>query len=142
VIDWSHFTPWPSLAGGLLIGAATALLLLVNGRIAGISGILGSVLRPQSRETGWRLAFLARLLAAPLVYGLATPLPQVSVGAGTGMLVLGGLLVGIGTRYGSGCTSGHGVCGISRLSMRSAAATTAFMLSGAAMVFVMQHLMG
>ena len=119
MIDWAHFTPWSSLAGGLLIGVATAMFLLLNGRIAGISGILGGLLRPTAGDIGWRMAFVLGLLGAPLVYGLAAPLPSVRVDADMTMLVVAGLLVGVGTRYGSGCTSGHGVCGLSRLSPRS-----------------------
>jgi uncharacterized membrane protein YedE/YeeE len=139
-IAWSQFTPWTSLAGGLLIGIATAMLLLLNGRIAGISGILGGLLRPAGGDIAWRLAFLLGLIGAPLVAGLFVTLPAVQVDAGDAMLVAAGLLVGIGTRYGSGCTSGHGVCGVSRLSPRSLVATAAFMLAGFATVFVLRHL--
>jgi uncharacterized membrane protein YedE/YeeE len=139
-IDTLHFTPWSALAGGLLIGLAAAALILFNGRIAGISGIAGGLLRPSRGEIGWRLAFLLGLVAAPLVYLLGAPLPAVRVEAGTATLIAAGLLVGIGTRYGAGCTSGHGVCGLSRLSPRSLAATAAFMLAGFATVFVVRHL--
>ncbi|GAB3470596.1 YeeE/YedE family protein [Massilia terrae] len=141
-IDWIHFTPWTSLLGGLLIGLAAAAFVLLNGRIAGVSGILGGLLRPARGDLGWRIAFLAGLAGAPLVYGLAHALPQVTIEADTGTLVVAGLLVGIGTRYGSGCTSGHGVCGISRLSPRSLVATAAFMLAGFVIVFVVRHLFG
>ena len=140
MIDWTHFTPWTSLAGGLLIGTAAAMFLLLNGRIAGISGILGGLLRPRAGDIGWRVAFIAGLLAAPLLYQLAAPLPAVQIDAGTAVLVVAGLLVGIGTRYGSGCTSGHGVCGLSRLSPRSMVATAAFMAAGFATVFIVRHL--
>jgi uncharacterized protein len=140
MIDWSHFTPWASLAGGLLIGTAAAMFLLLNGRIAGISGILGGLLRPRAGDIGWRVAFLLGLVAAPLLYELAAPLPAVQIDAGTAVLVVAGLLVGIGTRYGSGCTSGHGVCGLSRLSPRSLVATAAFMVAGFVTVFVVRHL--
>ena len=140
MIDWAHFTPWTSLAGGLLIGAAAAMFLLLNGRIAGISGILGGLLRPKDGDTGWRVAFIAGLIAAPLLYQLATPLPAVNIDASTAELVVAGLLVGVGTRYGSGCTSGHGVCGLSRLSPRSIVATAAFMAAGFATVFIVRHL--
>ena len=139
-IDWSHFTPWASLAGGALIGIAAAMLVLLNGRVAGISGILGGLLVPRSGEIAWRLAFVAGLLAAPvamLVFG-GTPAPRID--AGFGLLVLAGLLVGAGTSYGSGCTSGHGVCGLSRLSPRSLVATAAFMGAGIVTVFVTRHL--
>lgn len=139
-IDWAHFTPWASLAGGMLIGVSAALFILFNGRIAGISGILGGLLRPARNDTLWRLAFLAGILVAPLLYGMLAPLPSVQVDAGTATLIAAGLLVGIGTRYGSGCTSGHGVCGISRLSPRSLVATVAFMAAGFATVFVVRHL--
>ena len=139
-IDTLHFTPWSALAGGLLIGIAAAALILLNGRIAGISGVLGGLLRPVSGDRGWRIAFLLGLVAAPLAYQLGAPLPEVRVEAGTATLAVAGLLVGIGTRYGAGCTSGHGVCGLSRLSPRSLAATAAFMLAGFATVFVLRHL--
>jgi uncharacterized membrane protein YedE/YeeE len=139
-IDWAHFTPWASLAGGLLIGLAAALFVLFNGRIAGISGILGGMLGLPKGDTAWRVAFLLGLVLAPLAFALVHPLPAVQVDAGTGTLVAAGLLVGIGTRYGSGCTSGHGVCGLSRLSPRSLVATLAFMLAGFATVFVVRHL--
>ena len=138
-IAWNLFTPWASLLGGALIGLAAALLVLMNGRIAGISGILGGLLRAAGGERGWRLAFLAGLIGAPLVYGLVHPLPEVRVDAGYPLLIVAGLAVGIGTRYGAGCTSGHGVCGLSRLSLRSLAATMAFMLAGFVTVFVMRH---
>ena len=141
MIDWAHFTPWTSLAGGVLIGAAAAMFLLLNGRVAGISGILGGLLRPSAGDIGWRVAFIAGLVAAPLLYQLATPLPVVQIDADTGLLVAAGLLVGVGTRYGSGCTSGHGVCGLSRLSPRSLVATAAFMAAGFATVFIVRHLL-
>jgi uncharacterized membrane protein YedE/YeeE len=139
-IDTLHFTPWSALAGGLLIGLAAAALILFNGRIAGISGIAGGLLRPARGDAGWRIAFLFGLVAAPLVYLLGAPLPEVRVEAGTATLAAAGLLVGVGTRYGAGCTSGHGVCGLSRLSPRSLAATAAFMLAGFATVFFVRHL--
>lgn len=140
-IDWINFTPWSALAGGLLIGLAAAAFLLLNGRIAGISGILGGLLAPARGDVAWRLAFILGLAVAPLAWTLAAPLPAVRVDAGTATLVAAGLLVGVGTRYGSGCTSGHGVCGISRLSPRSLVATPAFMLAGFATVFVLRHLL-
>ena len=142
MIDWTNFTPGQSLAGGLLIGIASAMFVLLNGRIAGISGILGGLLRPVSGDIGWRIAFIGGLLAAPLAYGLVAPLPSVRIDADTASLVVAGLLVGVGTRYGSGCTSGHGVCGVSRLSPRSLIATAAFMLTGFATVFIVRHLIG
>lgn len=139
-LDWSHFTPWSALAGGLLIGAAAAAFVLFNGRIAGISGIVGGLLRPVRGDIGWRLAFVLGLAGAPLVYSLVAPLPAVTVAADNLTLVAAGLLVGLGTRYGAGCTSGHGVCGLSRLSPRSMVATAAFMLAGFATVFAIRHL--
>jgi uncharacterized membrane protein YedE/YeeE len=138
-IDWIHFTPWSALAGGLLIGLAAAAFLLLNGRIAGISGILGGLLRPSRGDLGWRVAFLLGLVAAPLVYALAAPLPAMRIDAGNATLLAAGLLVGVGTRYAAGCTSGHGVCGLSRRSPRSLAATAAFMLAGFVTVFLVRH---
>jgi uncharacterized membrane protein YedE/YeeE len=140
-VNWTDFTPWTALGGGLLIGLAAALFVLFNGRIAGISGILGGLLRPVPGELGWRIAFLFGLVAAPLVYTLAAPLPAMRIDAGTGTLTAAGLLVGIGTRYGAGCTSGHGVCGLARGSARSLAATLAFMGAGFATVFIVRHLL-
>ena len=142
MIDWLNFTPWSSLTGGLLIGISTAMFLLFNGRIAGISGILGGLLRTTAGDVGWRIAFLLGLLAAPLIYGLAAPPAGVRIEATTTTLIVAGLLVGIGTRYGSGCTSGHGVCGLSRLSLRSTVATAAFMLAGFATVYIVRHVIG
>ena len=138
-VDWAHFTPWASLAGGVLIGAAAALLLLLNGRIAGVSGILGRLLVAQRPDVGWRVAFLLGLVIAPAVYHLflRTPFPRIEAGYGT--LLIAGLLVGLGTSYGSGCTSGHGVCGLSRLSPRSLVATIAFMVAGMVTVFIVRH---
>jgi uncharacterized protein len=141
-IDWSHFTPWSSLAGGLLLGSAAAMFILLNGRVLGISGIVGGLLKPRSNDTGWRLAFLAGLLVSPTAWSLfATPVAP-RIAAGPALLVIAGLLVGWGTRYGSGCTSGHGVCGLARLSPRSLAATLAFMATGFVTVFVLRHLVG
>ena len=135
-IDWAHFTPWASLAGGLLIGVAVAMFLLLNGRLAGVSGILGGLLSPRPGEIGWRFAFIGGLLVAPAVVRLVAALPAPRIEAGFATLVVAGLAVGIGTSYGSGCTSGHGVCGISRLSPRSLVATASFMLAGMATVFL------
>lgn len=140
-IDWNHFTPLSSLAGGVLIGVAAALLALCNGRIAGISGIVGGLLRPQRGDLGWRAAFVIGLILAPLLYRVLTPLPEIRIEAGTGLIILAGLLVGVGTRYGAGCTSGHGICGLSRRSPRSIVATLSFMAAGFATVFVMRHLL-
>ena len=140
MIDLEHFTPWSSLAGGLLIGLATAMFLLFNGRIAGISGVVGGLLRPTAGDIGWRIAFVAGLVGAPFFYGLAAGLPSVRIDADIPTLVVAGLLVGVGTRYGSGCTSGHGVCGLSQLSPRSMVATASFMLAGFVTVFIVRHL--
>ena len=138
-IDWNHFTPWMSLAGGIVLGLASALFILVNGRILGISGILGGLLMPKRGDVAWRLAFVLGLLAAPMLYaGLRGPW-EVRIEAGWGTLVAAGLLVGIGTRYASGCTSGHGVCGLSRLSPRSLVATLSFMAAGFAVVYLARH---
>ena len=138
-IDWNHFTPWASLAGGVLLGLASALFILVNGRILGISGILGGLLRPAKGDAGWRIAFIAGMLVAPMLYfAFAGPTsPRIDVGWGT--VIVAGLLVGIGTRYGAGCTSGHGVCGLSRLSPRSLVATLSFMAAGFAIVYLLRH---
>jgi uncharacterized protein len=141
-IDWANFTPWTSLAGGLLIGVATAMFLFFNGRIAGISGIVGGLLHPVRGDMAWRVAFLLGLIVSPFVFGMAAPLPDVQIDAETGTLIAAGLLVGIGTRFGSGCTSGHGVCGLSRRSPRSIVATASFMLAGFATVYITRHLLG
>ena len=139
-IDSLHFTPWSALAGGILIGLAAALFILLNGRIAGISGIIGGLLRPSKGDISWRLAFIAGLIIAPVIYGTFYELPAAQIDAGTGILIVAGLLVGVGTRYGSGCTSGHGVCGISRLSPRSITATMIFMAAGFVTVLLLRHL--
>ncbi|MEO8738806.1 MAG: YeeE/YedE family protein [Casimicrobiaceae bacterium] len=141
-IDWSAFTPRSALAGGAIIGAATALFALANGRVAGISGIVGGLLRPAPVDVAWRVAFITGLVVAPAAYAMLAALPAVVIDAGYPLLVAAGLLVGIGTRYGSGCTSGHGVCGLARLSPRSLIATLAFMAAGFATVFAMRHVFG
>lgn len=141
-IAWSQFTPGAALTGGLLIGLAAASFLLLNGRIAGISGILGGLLVPARRDILWRVAFLAGLVGTPSLWLLFSELPPIQIDAGYPALIVAGLLVGIGTRYGSGCTSGHGVCGLSRLSLRSLVATLSFMATGFITVFVIRHLMG
>ena len=128
-------------AGGVAIGAASALLLLLEGRIAGISGILGGALQARGGERRWRLAFLAGLPLGALLFAAAAGAPRPRIEAGPLLVVAGGLLVGYGTRLGGGCTSGHGVCGIARGSRRSIAATLAFMLAGGATVFVRRHLL-
>ncbi|MDU4352639.1 YeeE/YedE family protein [Phytobacter diazotrophicus] len=127
MIDWTHFTPLESAIGGVVIGAAASMLILFCGRVAGISGILGGVLSRANNDKGWRIAFLLGMVLSPVLWRLVAPLPAVSITASWPMLVVAGLLVGVGTRYGSGCTSGHGVCGLSRLSVRSLVATLTFM---------------
>ncbi|MCP3718799.1 YeeE/YedE family protein [Paraburkholderia sp. CNPSo 3281] len=141
-LDLAHFTPYASFAGGLMIGAAAALFVLVNGRIAGISGLLGGLLPGASGERSVNAAFVIGLVAAPLLWRLRAALPAMQIDASMLTLVVAGLLVGVGTRYGSGCTSGHGVCGIARGSRRSFVATGAFMAAGFATVFAVRHLIG
>ena len=141
MIDWSSFTPVQALSGGALIGLAAILLLIFNGRIAGISGIVGGLLGPRlTGDVAWRVAFVLGIIAAPLLYRVFAELPEIRIDADWPMLVLAGLLVGFGSRYGSGCTSGHGVCGISRLSPRSIVATLSFMATGFATVYLVRHL--
>jgi uncharacterized membrane protein YedE/YeeE len=140
-IAWNHFTPWTSLAGGVLIGVAAALFVLLNGRVLGISGIVGGLLRPRDGDAAWRAAFVAGLLVAPAAWAFFAAPVVPRIAAGPVLLVIAGLLVGWGTRHGSGCTSGHGVCGLARLSPRSLAATLAFMATGFATVFVLRHLL-
>jgi uncharacterized membrane protein YedE/YeeE len=141
-VDHAHFTPIASLVGGLLIGLASALLWILNGRVAGITGIVGQLFRRTPGESRWRLAFIGGLFAggaaAAFVYPAAFDLPH----GGTGTLLVGGLLVGYGTRLANGCTSGHGLCGVSRLSPRSLAATCIFMAVGMVTVFVVRHVGG
>lgn len=141
-VDWANFTPWTALAGGVLIGAAASLFVLLNGRIAGISGLLASLLEPGAEGRGEKLLFLLGLLLAPLLWVLFGRLPVLEFQSGWFGLLIAGLLVGVGTRYDSGCTSGHGVCGISRLSARSIVATLAFMAAGFGTVYVLRHLLG
>jgi uncharacterized membrane protein YedE/YeeE len=141
-MDLLNFTPGTAAAGGALIGLAATIFILVNGRIAGISGILGGLLRPAAGDISWRAAFVLGLVMAPVLYGLFANLPAIQIDSGFPVLVIAGLLVGVGTRYGSGCTSGHGICGISRLSPRSLVATASFMAAGFATVFVLRHLLG
>ena len=141
-IDWIHFTPWLSLGGGILLGLASAAFILVNGRILGISGIVGGLLVPRLGDVGWRIAFLLGMAASPFVASLLLPVDYLEaprIEAGSIAIALAGLLVGFGTRYGSGCTSGHGVCGLSRLSPRSLVSTLTFMGLGFLVVYVMRH---
>lgn len=141
-IDWNHFTPWASLSGGILLGLASSLFILVNGRILGISGILGGLLRPVKGDAGWRIAFIAGMLAAPLLWLAFAGASSPRIDAGWGTVIVAGLMVGAGTRFGAGCTSGHGVCGLSRLSPRSLIATLAFMGAGFVTVFLARHALG
>ncbi len=143
-IDWAHFSPFASLAGGVILGVASAIFILVNGRILGISGILGGLLPPKAGDTTWRVAFLLGMLAAPTVFHAVVPAQYITaprIDASDWMVIAAGLLVGIGTRYASGCTSGHGVCGLSRLSPRSLVATLSFMGAGFVMVYVLRHIL-
>jgi uncharacterized membrane protein YedE/YeeE len=141
-IDWTNFTPWASLTGGIILGLASAIFILVNGRILGISGILGGLFPPKVGDTTWRIAFMLGLFAAPAVFHAVVPVHYITaprIEASDFLVVTAGLLVGIGTRYASGCTSGHGVCGLSRLSPRSLVATASFMGAGFITVYVMRH---
>lgn len=142
MIDWANFSPLSALAGGVILGMAVAVLLFFNGRIAGISGIVGTLLQyPVVKgDVAWRMAFIGGLIVAPLLYSLFQPLPPIQLETSNSLLVLAGLLVGVGTRYAYGCTSGHGVCGLSRFSLRSLTATLSFMLAGFITVFVIRHL--
>ncbi len=141
-IDWASFTPWSAVVGGVIIGAAVAWFALINGRVAGISGIVGGLLKPAYADFAWRMAFIVGLLAAAAAYSLFASLPAATIEARYPVLVIAGLLVGVGTRYGAGCTSGHGVCGVARLSPRSVVATVAFMAAGFATVFLVRHVVG
>ena len=141
-VAWNEFTPWSALAGGALIGLSAAMFVLLNGRIAGISGVIGGLFKPVKGDVAWRAAFVLGLVGAPWVHALFAALPQPRIDASIVALVVAGLLVGVGTRYGSGCTSGHGVCGLARLSPRSLVATVSFMGAGFATVFVTRHWLG
>lgn len=139
-IDWQAFTPI-SLVGGLMLGVATVILLLGIGRIAGISGIFSSLLKPKRVEM-WQVLFIAGLIVSPLLYRLVKPLPVLDISTSIPLLIAAGLLVGFGTRLGSGCTSGHGICGNARLSPRSMTATVTFMLFGILTVYIGRHVLG
>jgi uncharacterized membrane protein YedE/YeeE len=144
-IDWTHFTPWLSLAGGLLIGLASVMLLYFKGRIAGISGVVGGLTQLTNTPEGhfsWRLAFVLGIVLSSLIYGLFAVVPASQIDASYPLIVLAGLLVGFGTRMGSGCTSGHAVCGMGRLSLRSVAATFSFMASGFVTAYLLFHVLG
>ena len=142
-IDGANFTPFVSLTGGIILGLASAVFILVNGRILGISGIMGGLMPPKVGDTFWRIAFLLGMFSAPTVFHAVVPAQYITaprIDATDLMVVIAGLLVGVGTRYASGCTSGHGVCGLSRLSPRSLVATASFMGAGFITVYVMRHL--
>lgn len=141
-IDWANFTPWSALLGGALIGLAASLFALMNGRIAGISGLLGSLLQKQGKGRGEKALFLLGVLVSPLAWWLIEGRPVVEFQTNWLGLLVAGVLVGVGTRYAAGCTSGHGVCGLARLSPRSLVATLCFMATGFATVFVVRHLVG
>src|SRR5687768_11992221 len=139
-IDWTAFTPWSALAGGAMIGAAALLFAVLAGRIAGISGIVGGMLRPARGDFAWRAAFVAGLVAVPLFLQAARGGFEVDIQTSDAILVVAGLLVGFGSRLGSGCTSGHGVCGLARRSPRSLVATLVFMGAGFVTVAITRHL--
>ncbi len=142
-IDLVHFSPYSSFAGGMLIGIATAILVLFNGRIAGVSGILGQALNGGIvRDNLWRIAFVMGIIAAPALWQIWVGEIEIVIQTNALWLMIAGLLVGVGTSYGSGCTSGHGICGLSRLSMRSLIATLSFMISGMVTVYIMRHILG
>ncbi|QWD84281.1 YeeE/YedE family protein [Polynucleobacter sp. MWH-P3-07-1] len=141
-IDWLAFTPGPSLLGGVLLGIATSAYVLLHGRILGISGIIGGLLRPVKQMWIWRIVLLLGILSSPLLaIFLLDMYPVQIIDAGWPAVILAGLLVGFGAQYGSGCTSGHGICGLSRLSPRSLVAIISFMFSGFVIVYVLRHLL-
>ena len=142
-IDLSHFTPYASFAGGILIGIAAAILILFNGRIAGVSGILGQALNGGIvRDNLWRIAFVMGIIAAPALWQIWVGEIEINIETNALWLIIAGLFVGVGTSYGSGCTSGHGICGLSRFSMRSVIATLSFMITGMVTVYMMRHVLG
>jgi len=142
-IDWLSFTPIPSLLGGMILGLAAALFVFLHGRILGISGIVAGLLHPKMTDSAWRLSLVLGLISAPFLAALFFGIiPIVEIDSSWLAIVIAGLLVGFGAQYGSGCTSGHGICGLSRLSPRSLVATLAFMSAGFIMVFIIRHLIG
>jgi uncharacterized membrane protein YedE/YeeE len=140
-IDWVNFTPGTALLGGLLIGVGAAAMLLLHGRILGVSGIAGGLLQPRAGDTRWRLWFIAGLLVPPLLLGLSRTMEAPEFAGSLWIIALAGLLVGFGSRMGSGCTSGHGICGMARLSKRSIVATGCFMLTGFLTVYLVRHVL-
>jgi uncharacterized membrane protein YedE/YeeE len=141
-IDLIHFTPYASFAGGLLIGIAAAMLILFNGRIAGVSGIIGQLLNGVNRDNLWRIAFVLGIVVAPAIWQAWIGDLEIEIETNALWLIIAGLLVGVGTSHGSGCTSGHGICGLSRFSMRSVIATLSFMISGMLTVYIVRHVLG
>ncbi len=139
MLSWTEVNPLMALIGGMLIGVAASILLLFNGKVAGISGIVGGLINPQKRDVAWRLAFVVGLVMSPIIYSVFRPLPDITIDASNTTIIIAGLIVGLGTRYGSGCTSGHGVCGMARLSPRSMVATASFILAGTATVYLVRH---
>ncbi|MCB5194801.1 YeeE/YedE family protein [Deefgea salmonis] len=139
-IDYANFTPLASLAGGALIGLSAGLLILLAGKIAGIAGILGGLVN-RSPDRTWRALFVLGLLISPWLWQLFAPLPSLTMVTSIPGLIIAGLLVGIGTRYANGCTSGHGICGLSRFSLRSLIAVLTFMSSGFISVYLIKHLL-
>ena len=142
MIDWQNFTPFDAASGGVLIGVAVAILLFFNGRIAGISGILGGLFNFKKHDTAWRLAFLSGLVFSASIWRLGADLPAIQLDASLSTIFVAGILVGVGTSFASGCTSGHGVCGLSRISPRSLVATLIFMATGIVTVFIVRHVLG
>ncbi|WP_353242209.1 YeeE/YedE thiosulfate transporter family protein [Providencia sp.] len=138
-IDWVNFTPGSAAIGGVLIGIAAAILLIFNGRIAGISGILGGILKPTKGDTAWKVAFILGIIISPLLFMWGAYTPEVNIAASTPVLIIAGLLVGFGTRLGSGCTSGHGICGMARFSRRSIVAILIFMVVAFVTVAISNH---
>ena len=141
-IDLIHFTPYASFAGGLLIGIAAAMLILFNGRIAGVSGIIGQLLNGVNRDNLWRIAFVLGIVVAPAIWQAWIGDLEIEIETNALWLIIAGLVVGVGTSHGSGCTSGHGICGLSRFSMRSVIATLSFMISGMLTVYIVRHVLG
>jgi uncharacterized membrane protein YedE/YeeE len=141
-IDLIHFTPYASFAGGILIGIAAAMLILFNGRIAGVSGIIGQLLNGVNRDNLWRIAFVLGIVVAPAIWQAWIGDLEIEIQTNALWLIIAGLLVGVGTSHGSGCTSGHGICGLSRFSMRSVIATLSFMISGMLTVYIVRHVLG
>ena len=139
ILNWTEVNPLMALMGGVLIGGAVSILILFNGKVAGISGIVGGLINPQKNDVAWRIAFVAGLVISPIVYSVFHTLPVATIDASNTMIIIAGLTVGIGTRYGSGCTSGHGVCGLARLTPRSLVASFSFMLAGVATVYLVRQ---